>query len=87
MPNKTCEAVGPEKQLAGPVTHLIMAWRAKRSHAPMLKMPVLSMDRLRTNANLLTVRLLLIGTVLTNVVKLSPFPKVKEMMLVLGNKA
>lgn len=53
----------------------------------MLKMPVLSTARLRTKANLLTVRLPFTGTVLTKVVKLRPFPKVKEMTLVLGNKA
>lgn len=68
-------------------SYLIIAWRAKRSQAPMLKMPVLSLDRLRTRANRLTVRWPLMGTVLTKVVKLRPFPKVKEMTLVLGNKA
>lgn len=53
----------------------------------MLKMPVLSMARLRTRANLLTVRLPLMGTVLTKVVKLSPLPRVKEMTLELGSRA
>ena len=68
-------------------THLSMAWRAKRAQAPMLKMPVLSLARLRTNANLLTVRWPLTGTVLTKVVKLRPLPRVKDITLVLGNKA
>lgn len=64
-----------------------MAWRAKQSQAPILKMPVLSMAKLRTKAKRLTVRLPLMGTVLTKVVKLRPFPRVKEMTLVLGNRA
>ncbi len=67
--------------------YLTMAWRANRSQAPMLKMPVLSMARLRTKAKRLTVRLPLMGTVLTKVVKLRPFPRVKEMTLVLGSRA
>ena len=66
---------------------MTMAWWAKRSQAPMLKMPVLSMARFRTKAKRLTVRLPLMGTVFTKVVKLRPFPRVKEMTLVLGSRA
>ena len=68
-------------------THLIMACRANLSQAPMLKMPVLSMARLRIRQKRLTVLLPFTGTVLTKVVKLRPLPRVKEMTLVLGRSA
>ena len=63
-----------------------MARRAMPSHSDALKMPVGSVDRRRMRANRLMEKPGAMGVVLTNVVKESPAPRVKEMTEVEGSR-